>query len=235
MISTHWSLPQGPAESDLQRLDQLARQAADLIERKDAELRQQLLINELNHRVKNMLATVQAIAAQTFRGEGTDPNARDAFESRLIALANAHNILTEESWEGAEIHDIMARVLEAHAGSERLRVQGPPIRLSPKAALAIAMGLHELATNAVKYGAFSNDTGQVAVTWTVDGPSPGTLHLQWSESGGPAVKPPSRKGFGSRLIERNLAHDLNGQAKIEYRREGIVCTITSILDPRGGD
>lgn len=234
MISTHWRVPHDPTESDVQRLDLLARQAADLIERKEAELRQQLLINELNHRVKNMLATVQAIAAQTLRGSKIDPNAREAFEARLIALSSAHSILTQESWEGAEIHDIVARVLDPHADSERLRVQGPLIRLSPKAALAIAMGLHELASNAVKYGSLSNGTGQVAVTWAVDGPRPGTLHLQWSESGGPAVKPPSRKGFGSRLIERNLAYDLNGQAKIEYRAEGVLCTVTSVLESAGG-
>jgi two-component sensor histidine kinase len=230
MISTHWRLPHDPRESDLHRLDLLARQAADLIERKEAELHQQLLINELNHRVKNMLATVQAIAGQTFRGARADPNAREAFEARLIALSDAHSILTQEDWEGAEIHAILARVVEPHTGRERLRVQGPPIRLSPKAALALAMGLHELATNAVKYGALSNRTGKVAVTWAVEGSRPGSLHLQWRESGGPTVTPPNRKGFGSRLIERNLPLELNGQAKIEYRAEGIVCTVTSALE-----
>jgi two-component sensor histidine kinase/PAS domain-containing protein len=189
-----------------------------------------LLVDELNHRVKNTLATVQAIAAQTFNGCKADVNAREAFESRLIALSNAHNLLTEKHWAGAEIHDILWRVLEPHAGPERFRVQGPSTRLSPKGALAIAMGLHELATNAVKYGALSNDSGRVSITWSVDGPQPGTLLLQWKEVGGPPVKTPSRKGFGSRLIERGLAHDLNGRAEIEYRPGGVVCSVTSILD-----
>lgn len=129
----------------------------------------------------------------------------------------------------------MARTLEPHAGPERLSVHGPSIRLAPKAALAIAMGMHELVTNAVKYGALSNGTGQVAVTWSVDEPKPGMFHLQWKERGGPAVEPPSRKGFGSRLIERNLVHDLNGKATIDYQPEGIVCTITGILRTAPGE
>jgi two-component sensor histidine kinase len=135
---------------------------------------------------------------------------------------------------GAGLREIVARVIEPHAGPDRFRVEGPPVRLSPKAALALAMGLHELATNAAKYGALSNHTGQVAVTWTVDGSAPGTLHLEWREGGGPPVQPPSRKGFGSRLIERNLAHDLDGEAKIYYRDGGVVCTLTAPLDPPGG-
>ncbi|MGB6175424.1 MAG: HWE histidine kinase domain-containing protein, partial [Methylocella sp.] len=207
----------------------------DITERLRAEGQRTILVNELNHRVKNTLATVQAIAAQTLRNANVDSSVRDTFESRLVALSNAHSILTQESWETAEIHDVMARALEPHAGRERLTVHGPSIRLSPKAAIAIAMGMHELATNAVKYGALSNRTGQVAVTWKVDGPKPGTLHLQWKESGGPTVKPPSRKGFGSRLIERNLVYDLNGTAKIDYQPEGIVCTITSKLGTAPGE
>lgn len=207
----------------------------DITERLRAERQRTILINELNHRVKNTLATVQAIAAQTLRNANVDSSVRETLESRLVALSNAHNLLTEERWETAEIHDVMARTLEPHAGPERLRLHGPSVRLSPKAALAIAMGMHELATNAVKYGALSNGTGQVAVTWGVDGPKPGTLHLQWKERGGPTVKPSSRKGFGSRLIERSLQHDLNGKAKIDYQPEGIVCTITSKLGTAPGE
>src|ERR1700730_376398 len=207
----------------------------DITQRLKAERQRTILVNELNHRVKNTLATVQAIAAQTLRSANVDPSVQETFESRLVALSNAHSILTEESWETAEIHAVMARTLEPHAGPERLTLHGPSIKLSPKAALAIAMGMHELATNAVKYGALSNGTGQVAVTWRVDGPKPGTLHLQWKERGGPIVTPPSRKGFGSRLIERNLVHDLNGKAKIDYQLEGFVCTITGILGTASGE
>src|SRR5262249_11435885 len=155
------------------------------------EARQQLLVNELNHRVKNTLATVQSIAAQTFRAAGIDPGVREKFEERLVVLSKAHNILTQESWEGAEIEDGIAQALEAHAGPERIRTQGLPLRLSPKAALAIAMGMHELATNAVKYGALSNEVGSIAVTWAVEDPKPGTLCLRWAETGGPRVRVPT--------------------------------------------
>ena len=205
----------------------------DVTDLRDAEERQHLLINELNHRVKNVLATVQSMAAQTFRATGLDPSIREKLEARLVALANAHGILTQESWEGAEIRDILAQTLEPHAGPERLRMQGPAIRLSPKAALAISMAMHELATNAVKYGALSNGTGRIDVTWTVDQPNPGTLKLQWMETGGPPVSSPAHKGFGSRLIERNLPHDLDGEVKIDYRPEGVVCTVSSSLESAG--
>jgi PAS domain S-box-containing protein len=205
----------------------------DVTELREGEERRQLLINELNHRVKNVLATVQSIAAQTFRAAKLDSNVREKFEARLVAFSNAHSILTQESWEGAEIHEILARALEPHAGPERLRMQGPPIRLSAKAALAISMGMHELATNAAKYGALSNGTGRIDVTWTIDGPKPGTLNLRWTETGGPVVSAPTHKGFGSRLIERNLAHDLDGKVKIDYRPEGVVCTIISFLEAAG--
>lgn len=205
----------------------------DVTELREGEERQQLLINELNHRVKNVLATVQSIAAQTFRAAKLDSSVREKFEARLVALANAHSILAEESWGGAEIHDVLAQTLEPHADPGRLRIQGPPARLSPKAALAISMAMHELATNAAKYGALSNATGRIDVTWTVDAPNPGTLNLRWTETGGPVVSTPTRKGFGSRLIERNLAYDLDGVVKIDYRPQGVVCTIVSPLASAG--
>jgi two-component sensor histidine kinase len=200
-----------------------SRQAMEALteQLRESEGRQRLLVNELNHRVKNMLATVQSIAAQTFRAGKLDSSVRENFEARLVALANAHSILAEESWEGAEIHDVLAQILEPHANPWRLRMQGPPVRLSPKAALAISMAMHELATNAAKYGALSNATGRIDLTWTFDAPNHGTLNLRWAETGGPVVSAPTRKGFGSRLIERNL----DGVVKIDYRPEGVVCII----------
>jgi two-component sensor histidine kinase len=124
---------------------------------------------------------------------------------------------------------LIAQALMPHAGPDRLRIEGPPIRLVPRSAVAVAMGMHELATNAVKYGSLSNGTGRVDITWSVDRSNPAMVRLEWKESGGPAVAPPKRRGFGSRLIERNLAHDLDGQAKIDFRADGVVCTITSRL------
>jgi PAS domain S-box-containing protein len=201
----------------------------DITERRQAEEQRTLLINELNHRVKNTLATVQAIAAQTLRGAEADPSLRERLEARLLALSNAHNILTEESWEGAEIRQIVTRALEPHADPERLRIEGPALRISPKAAVAIAMGIHELATNAVKYGAFSNETGCVELNWRITAGEQPELELYWRESGGPTVVEPVRRGFGSRLIERNLAHDLDGSARIDYAPDGVVCHISCPL------
>ncbi|MCC6777162.1 MAG: sensor histidine kinase [Hyphomicrobiales bacterium] len=190
------------------------------------------LIDELNHRVKNTLATVQAIAAQTLRNANADPALRESFEARLMALSRAHNILTEQSWTGADLADIVAQVLQPHIEAGRIRVEGPRMQLAPRPALALAMGLHELATNAVKYGALSQEGGRVLVTWRADQGSPPTFSLRWEESGGPPVERPCRRGFGSRLIERNLKHDLDGEAVILFERAGVVCTIQGRAETR---
>ena len=201
----------------------------DITGRKNAEEKQAFLINELNHRVKNTLATVQAIASQTFRRGESDPGARDRFEARLIALSNAHSILTQHTSEGTDIRGLIARALRALAAPDRIRLDGPPVRLSPKATVAIAMAMHELGTNAGKYGALSNEAGQISVTWAVSHTTPATFNIEWRESGGPPVTPPKRRGFGSRLIERNLAHDLDGDARIDFLPDGVVCVISTGL------
>ena len=187
------------------------------------------MVNELNHRVKNSLATVQAIAAQTFRG--TESQATAAFTERIMALARAHDLLTEEGWEGANLGDVIAGTVEAHQNEskDRIRIEGPRVRLTPKTALSLAMVTHELVTNAVKYGALSNGSGGVDVTWSVVNDADGRLHVLWRESGGPPVVPPTRKGFGSRLVERGLAAELGGEAQIAYEIEGVVCTIDAPL------
>ncbi len=218
-----------PIHNDEGRIVRWFGTNTDITERRQAEEQRTLLINELNHRVKNTLATVQAIAAQTLRGAQADPSLRERLEARLLALSNAHNILTEESWEGAEIGQIVRRALEPHAYPERLRIDGPRLRLSPKAAVAIAMGIHELATNAVKYGAFSNETGRVELDWRIKSGEQPELELYWRENGGPPVSQPVRRGFGSRLIERNLVHDLDGSASIDYAPDGVVCRVSCPL------
>lgn len=204
----------------------------DITDRKQAEEQRTLLIHELNHRVKNTLATVQSIASQTLRNAPTMRDAKEALEGRLIALARAHDVLTRESWEGAELKEIVAQAVEPYAsrGENRLHVTGPEIRLSPRMALALAMALQELATNAVKYGALSNATGEVRILWNVvPAEAAPHLHLRWEESGGPPVQAPSRRGFGSRLIERSLSQELNGVARIEFRPTGVVCTVDAPL------
>ncbi|MES2035346.1 MAG: HWE histidine kinase domain-containing protein, partial [Pseudomonadota bacterium] len=191
----------------------MAGVSLDVTERRRAEERQRLLLNELNHRVKNTLAAVQSIAFQTLRSARTPTDFRDAFESRLMALSQTHNLLTEENWEGADLRAVLQVELDAFGGDGRASVTGPDIHLSPKAAVAIGMGFHELATNASKYGALSTAGGGLSVRWRVDGPD---LLLEWREEGGPAVEPPSRRGFGSRLLEQGLSAELGGTVKLNY-------------------
>ena len=193
---------------------------------------QRLLIDELNHRVKNTLATVQSIATQTLRNAPTTEEAREALETRLLALSRAHDVLTQENWEGAYLSDIVAQAIAPYdpQGGGRFKVRGPDVRLLPRTALALAMAFQELATNAVKYGALSNLSGHVAIAWTTQGGDPTPrLDLCWSERGGPPVAVPKRRGFGSRLIERNLARDLNGKVEIAFASAGITCTMNAPL------
>jgi PAS domain S-box-containing protein len=208
----------------------------DITERKRWEEHQQVLINELNHRVKNTLATVQSIASQTLRNTPSITAARPALEERLFALSRAHDVLTRENWEGAGLIEIVWEALAPyrHERENRLHLEGPDVRLSPRMALATAMALQELATNAVKYGALSDAGGQVRIAWGVTRENGGQrLHLTWSESGGPPVKPPQRRGFGTRLIERSLAQDLSGTVEIEFAPTGVVCTVNAPLAGTG--
>ena len=210
----------------------------DIDPEKRAEEHRELLMNELNHRVKNTLATVQSIAAQTMRGGGLDTGLRDTFERRLIALSSAHDVLMQENWEGAELHEIAAKAMQffKEAGPGRFAFEGPRVRLTPKAGLALAMTFHELATNAAKYGALSNTSGRVRLNWTLTkDASFDLLQLRWAEEDGPQVTAPKRKGFGSRLIERGLAQELAGTVRIDYLPTGVICTIEAPLgtgDPK---
>jgi two-component sensor histidine kinase len=204
------------------------RLRAGLDKEKRAAEHQRLLIDELNHRVKNTLATVQSIAAQTLRTAEGKEDAREALEMRLLALSRAHDVLTRESWEGADLVEVVAKALEPYqiSGESRLHIKGPHVRVTPRMSLALAMALHELATNAVKYGALSNKTGTIEVSWKVqNGAAPPRLSLRWTETGGPPVEPPRRRGFGSRLIERTLAQDLDGRVEIAFAPTGVVCTV----------
>jgi two-component sensor histidine kinase len=207
----------------------------DSTDRLKADEQRILLINELNHRVKNTLATVQSLAMQTLRNTERTVDARKLFESRLMALSRAHDVLTVESWEGAKLRQVAGRALEPFASRDgRVSIGGPDVWLTPKQALAISMALHELATNAAKYGALSNDVGRVRVDWAIR-PLDGAreLKLTWVEDGGPKVRQPARTGFGSRLIQRNLAHDLGGPATIDYRPQGVVSVIRTIIETNG--
>ncbi|MBZ6078227.1 PAS domain S-box protein [Microvirga puerhi] len=201
----------------------------DRTEQRRAEEHQRLLINELNHRVKNTLTTVQALANQTLKAEHASRETRETFEGRLFALAKAHDVLTREKWEGAELRAVLAEVVEPYLrlGPERVTMAGPALYLSPSATLALAMAVHELATNASKYGALMIPSGSVLITWSVEHDE---FFLCWQERGGPTVSIPARKGFGTRLIERNLAQTLGATVDLRYEPTGVVCTIQASLD-----
>jgi PAS domain S-box-containing protein len=203
----------------------------DLTERREAEERRKLLVSELQHRIKNTLAMVHSIALQTMRGDTDIDHARTAFTARLMALANAHDVLTEVSWTAAPIRDIIQRVLLPHVSpdSERIDLSGPlEVRLGARTALALSLTLNELITNAVKYGAFSNDAGRISIDWHVVTDSTGEhLKLRWRERGGPPVSAPAKKGFGSRLIEAGFGS--SGSSTLTYEPDGVVCEIETTL------
>ncbi|MBV9559771.1 MAG: PAS domain-containing protein [Bradyrhizobium sp.] len=204
----------------------IAVYSRDITDRKRDEEHKAILIDELNHRVKNTLAVVQAIANQSFKSAGSHAQATKAFEDRLIALASAHDVLTQEQWESASLRDIIEKAVAPHCGGERFDLNGPEVRLPPKAAIAFAMGLHELCTNAVKYGALSKPEGRVSLNWIVaNGSGPLRIKLRWQERGGPEVEKPKRKGFGTKLVEQILAEDLDGKIGLSFAPEGVICSI----------
>jgi PAS domain S-box-containing protein len=211
----------------------------DRTQERIAEERQQLLINELNHRVKNTLATVQSVATQTLRGAAAGLEIRAALESRLTALARSHDVLTQENWEAAGLRDIVQRAIEPfmekHGTGERFTIEGEDVRLSPQAALSLGMGLHELATNAAKYGALSMPQGKVSIRWLTDSDGEeGVVKLVWQEIDGPPVSPPKKKGFGSRLIEQALAYELDGKVTLDFAPGGVRLEVTLPQRMEGG-
>lgn len=202
--------------------------STDITERKRTEEHRALLAGELTHRVKNTLATVSAIVNQTLRDAATLTEARDAIGARIGSLAVAHDLLLRDEVEGATIADILAGVMAPFddGGGRLFSVAGPDVRLEPRVTLALSMALHELATNASKYGALSVDGGHVTISWNVGiGEGGRRLAFRWEERGGPLVVPPTRTGFGSRMIERVLAQHLRGTAKVDYQPQGVVFTI----------
>lgn len=197
---------------------------------RESEEHLRLVVHELNHRVKNNLAMTQAIAMQTFRSPSELAESQQRFAARMVALGQATDLLTGERGGLAAIRAVVNEAALPHAPEGRLTIQGPNVNMSPKSALALTLAMHELATNAVKYGAWSNDTGVVAVSWTAASSADGArLRLEWKEMGGPRVQPPQRRGFGSRLIERGLSGELGGTVKMDFAPAGLVCTVEATL------
>lgn len=206
----------------------------DITERKQAESRQKTLIDELNHRVKNTLATVQSLALQTARHSDSLRDFISRYESRLLGLARAHDLLTRRHWENAPLdflaHEVLAPIWKELKG--RAQIQGPPLTLNPQAALSLTMVLTELATNAVKYGALSSPAGMVALTWDIRAAKEGsTVDILWQERDGPTLIAPAGRGFGLRLIERSIERDLHGELTLLFEPIGLSCCMSL---PLGG-
>lgn len=224
MISTHWREPHHPSESALQLFDVLARQAADLVERAQREQQLRLLASEAEHRARNVLATVQATVHLT--QADTVIGFREALNGRIQALAYVHQLFVESRWAGADIHRLVSEELAGYSrGTEgQAQIFGPECLMEPGAAQAVAMILHELATNAAKYGALSVPDGRVQVEWSSAGGEP--VVLRWIETGGPPVTRPKHRGFGSRVIEDLVRRQLKGELRVDWRPEGVSCEIT---------
>ena len=197
----------------------------DITEQKEAQARQVLLTHELEHRIKNILATVSAIASQTLRGDDMEAS-RASFNERLRALADAHDLLTRTQWTSASLETVISSAISPFP-ADRIVVGGPPAVLGPKRALSLALAINELGTNSLKYGALSVADGQVNINWskeTGEGGEP-LIVLSWLESGGPPVVAPTRRGFGRFLIERVLAADFGGTVRIEFNVGGVECIL----------
>ena len=233
-LGAYWREVRDPTAEEVSSMEAMAGclgaslQNIDLMGSLRAELdHRQLLINELNHRVKNTLAIIQSLSTQTLRGDRPTPEARADFESRLMALAGAHALMTEAEWRSVDLAELIGLTVRPFAegdGGVRFAMNGPAVTLPPKSAVAFALAVHELCTNAGKYGALTTDRGRIDMSWTLYGAgSEARLSFTWRETGGPPVVAPSARGFGSRLIERGLAAELKGQVRLHFPAEGLVC------------
>ena len=214
-----------PVELSITRTEQFGEPVflgflRDISERRDAARRQELMIGELNHRVKNLLAVVAGIAHQSARSAGTLGEFSQAFNGRLASLGRAHEILTAATWERAPLRSLVQELVGSFTAGPgaQVTIAGPDVLLSPRHLLSVSMILHELFSNAVKYGALSKPEGRLTVLWAV---GDGELSLEWIESGLSDVATPTRRGFGSKMIAMNVSHDLHGRATTDWQKSGI--------------
>jgi two-component sensor histidine kinase len=205
----------------------------DVTARKQSEMRQALLVRELHHRVKNNLATVLAVANLSGRNASSLEDYKRKLRDRIQSMARSHTLLTENAFQKAQISGILANELEAYADSagDRITLEGPEIDLPAEVAVSLGMAFHELATNAGKYGSLSVESGKLRVAWNMNKGDKGRrLHVNWSESGGPPVTPPSRSGFGSRLLENVIGGQLRGRVQLRFEPDGLIAEIEAALD-----
>jgi PAS domain S-box-containing protein len=228
-----WDVAVTPLGATPDRPERILAVSRDITELKLTEARQALLMQELAHRMKNTMALVQAVAAQTMRNAASLEAAGEALSARLLALAKAHDVLLQGSFARASLTDLVDGAVSLHGDGVlgRFAVAGPELTLSARHGLTLALMLHELGTNATKYGALSVAAGRVGITWEVTETERGpALRFRWEETGGPPVVPPTRTGFGTRLIARSLAHGFGGTATLQYPRAGAVLTFEAPLD-----
>jgi light-regulated signal transduction histidine kinase (bacteriophytochrome)/CheY-like chemotaxis protein len=222
-----WTQSDLDAARDLRTslLDVVLRRITDAArERKLAADRDQLMMAELDHRVKNTLANIEALVMQTSVSAESLSAFVKGLAARIQSMAKAHSLLSQSRWEGVSINSLLMEELAPYVrGRASFEIVGPDVILTSKSALALSLAIHELATNAAKYGALRSSTGRVAIRWTLN--EAGGLDLSWTESGGPVVSPPTRRGFGSTLIERALAMETDGQAVLRYLPDGVVCDV----------
>jgi PAS domain S-box-containing protein len=200
----------------------------DVTDHRRGDTHERVLLDEINHRVKNTLATVQLLAGQTIRKCGLPKEVQDDFEGRLIALSRAHDHLTRGHWEPVDLRTIIAKAVEPYCrlNPETLGIRGEPIKVSAQSSLTLAMIFHELASNAAKFGALSTAEGRLAISWAVaNGIRPPTLVIKWQETGGPPVTEPSRLGFGSRLLQHGVSRQFRGSTRLDYDPSGLRCTM----------
>jgi two-component sensor histidine kinase len=216
MISTHYTTPHRPTDREVHLIEVLARQAADYLERKRAEQIEKTLVRELNHRCNNLLAVVQAIANQSLSNGHIPAEARAALIARLQALARANRQVTKSDWRGVELPELIEAELEPFRTN--VTVEGEPIKVRPQCAQCLSLAVHELVTNASKYGALSSAVGTVYISWTITGENDQTLHFRWRESGGPHVVAPERQGFGTTLLKGMFTG-----IRLDYLEEGLDC------------
>jgi two-component system CheB/CheR fusion protein len=220
-----------PTVTQLMEELRIANEALATSNRKlaDADARHKTMIGELNHRVRNMLAVVSAMANQTL-AKALDEDALDAFLDRLQAMARTYKLLTEAGWSHLPFHELARDTLGAIADPSRFSLNGPPLNLAPREALALGMVIHELATNALKYGALSGATGHLEVCWENPPGQADAVDIRWTESGGPPVVEPPHRGFGMLVVERQLAYEVQGHSSVTYARGGLLVTLR--LPPR---
>ena len=242
-IGAYWAKSHTPSPEVVQKLQVMARATASALESGrlhdslvDARHHGTFLLQELDHRVKNTLAIVQSISRQTLRASPSPETFAEVFESRILALSQAHELLTRRSWGRAELHEILEKALAPFSPelTDRFDIIGPALTFSAETSVSVHMTLHELAVNAAKHGALTAPEGRVVLRWTVDGAAtPPMLTLTWREVGGPPVSgPPERTGFGTQMIQRGLARDLGGKASLDFTPEGVVYTLRAPLSQR---